>query len=129
MNAHQFGNELEAEFGSKSREMVRFIKTVALDALSSVVKMSPVASGRFRGNWDTSIGAASSKAFDTATPDASLTRGDVALANFGAFKAVYLSNSLPYALRLENGYSGQAPSGMVAVTVARLDLKYGRVEL
>lgn len=30
----------------------------------------------------------------------------------------YITNSLPYAKRLEDGYSTQAPAGMVALTVA-----------
>ena len=32
---------------------------------------------------------------------------------------IYLSNGLPYAKRLENGWSRQAPTGMVRINVAR----------
>ena len=30
-----------------------------------------------------------------------------------------ITNSLPYAIRVENGYSTQAPAGMVKVTVVQ----------
>jgi len=30
---------------------------------------------------------------------------------------IYLTNNLPYAQRLEEGYSQQAPAGMVALTI------------
>lgn len=33
-------------------------------------------------------------------------------------KKFYFANSLPYAFRLENGWSKQAPMGMVKVTTA-----------
>jgi hypothetical protein len=34
---------------------------------------------------------------------------------------IYLQNSLPYALRLENGWSKQAPGGVLALTVNELE--------
>ena len=34
-------------------------------------------------------------------------------------KVQFFTNNLPYAAALENGHSGQAPGGMVRVTVAR----------
>jgi len=129
MNAHEFSLSLDTAFAEKKNEILRFVKTVALDALSGVVKMSPVVTGRFRGNWDTSIGVASTQTFDTTTASASLERGGSALANYHNFAPVHLSNNLPYATVLENGSSSQAPNGVVAVTVARINLKYGRVEI
>jgi hypothetical protein len=34
---------------------------------------------------------------------------------------IYLTNSLPYARRLEYGWSKQAPAGMVRITVANFE--------
>ncbi|NBT33816.1 MAG: hypothetical protein EBT13_18445 [Rhodobacteraceae bacterium] len=37
---------------------------------------------------------------------------------------IYIQNNLPYANRLENGWSGQAPQGMVALTVAEVSAAF-----
>ena len=76
--------------------------------------------GRFRGNWQ--IG------FDT-PPQGAIDRidksGQETLAANGAILAgyranevntIYFVNNVPYAVRLEFGYSKQAPRGMVRVT-------------
>ena len=34
---------------------------------------------------------------------------------------IYIQNNLPYANRLENGWSNQAPAGMVALTIAEVE--------
>jgi hypothetical protein len=92
------------------------IRKATYDLFSSAVRMSPVDTGRFRANWNVSYG----------TPDAS----ESASTNAGrgvseAAKAltlpvggvVYLTNGLPYARRLEYGWSKQAPYGMIRYSV------------
>lgn len=95
------------------------VRKVALDVGSRVVLRSPVDTGRFRANWQYGVGAPVLKT--TETVDAS---GTETIARIGTLAAtarlgdvIYLSNSLPYALRLEAGYSKQAPAGMVGLTV------------
>jgi hypothetical protein len=102
-------------------------KKVGLDALAGVVKKSPVDTGRFRGNWHLTITPS-----DTATeftdkqsrgspPGGAATASAVsALSALQPYGVAYLQNALPYAERLENGYSKQAPQGMVALTLAEL---------
>ena len=43
----------------------------------------------------------------------------------GKFPTITVQNNLPYIDRLENGYSKQAPAGMVSVTLAGLQARYG----
>jgi hypothetical protein len=39
---------------------------------------------------------------------------------------IFLTNALPYAIRLENGWSKtQAPQGMVKLSLAEITAKYG----
>ena len=100
-------------------------KKVALDALAGVVKKSPVDTGRFRGNWHLTVTPS-----DTTTPfvdkqpvGSPPARAVAELANLmqlQPYGIAYLQNALPYAERLENGWSKQAPRGMVALTVAEL---------
>lgn len=97
----------------------RVLRRSALDVLRRVIIRSPVDTGRFRGNWVVGLsqpGVAESGALDK-VGGVTINNGMNKLqgAKFGM--NVFITNNLPYALRLENGWSQQAPSGMVAVTV------------
>ena len=41
---------------------------------------------------------------------------------------IWIQNNAPYGPALEDGHSGQAPSGMVAVTFAELEVMFAKVE-
>lgn len=75
--------------------------------------------GRFRGNWQLGVGALPSGTLDRTDPSG---KGTVTV-NLGkipedaAGRVYYLANNLPYAQRLEHGWSRQAPEGIVARTV------------
>lgn len=78
--------------------------------------------GRFRANWQIGIGA-----LNTATTDnvdkgggPTLQRLSAAAKATSAGQVVWLSNSLPYAQKLEAGWSKQAPAGMVGLTLIDL---------
>jgi hypothetical protein len=97
------------------------LRKVALDIGQSVVQMSPVKTGRFRANWYPGIGTAqltTTAEVDT-TGSKSIARITGLQQSMFAGQVVYLSNSLPYAQKLEGGSSKQAPLGMVRVTVER----------
>lgn len=83
-----------------------------------VILKSPFDTGRFRANWQFSaagIQRATSMAVD---PDWQVTLhrlvADIKQTRAGG--VTYLSNSLPYAVPLENGWSKQAPQGMAKLT-------------
>lgn len=94
-------------------------RQTALNLLSGVVKRSPVDTGRFRGNWQTSIDTPPSGVLDSTdkSGSSSISAGVSALTNFEIGLPIYIANNLPYARRLEDGYSKQAPAGMVRLTV------------
>jgi hypothetical protein len=82
---------------------------------------SPVDTGRFRANWQ----------FGRVLPQGALDQvdksGAAAIARMAgqvtSVKAggeVWIVNNLPYAGKLEYGYSQQAPSGMARITLANL---------
>lgn len=78
--------------------------------------------GRFRANWQIGIGALNAVTTDDADKSGGPTMQRLTLAAkaTGAGKVVWISNSLPYAQRLEAGWSKQAPAGMVGLTVIDL---------
>lgn len=97
------------------------LQKVALDLFTQIVLKSPVRTGRFRNNWYPAIGTISGEmnisAMDPAG-SASLSRIQSVVSQFGPNKVIYMSNNLPYANKLEYGYSRQAPVGMVRVSIA-----------
>ncbi|WP_019209149.1 hypothetical protein [Yersinia massiliensis] len=75
--------------------------------------------GRFRGNWQ--VGLDIQPDGETGRIDKSgnmtLAVGNYMLEQFKVgTKAIYFTNNVPYAYRLEFGHSSQAPNGMVRIT-------------
>jgi hypothetical protein len=77
--------------------------------------------GHFRGNWQFATGACPEGILDTIDPNGDATvailRGQIEGFAFG--QTGYLANNLPYSLRVEFGWSTQAPGGMVRIAVER----------
>ena len=77
--------------------------------------------GRFRANWNFSIGSVdnSFRIHPDPTGSGATARLVAGAIEFKAGQTAFIVNNLPYAIPLEFGHSSQAPSGMVRVTVAR----------
>lgn len=83
--------------------------------------------GRFRGNWQVTFDRPAVGAIDrvdkagTATLDA----GREVLAHYdsGEYGSIWFTNNVPYAQRLEYGWSKQAPAGIVRVVAAEINSK------
>lgn len=105
------------------------VRRFTFDLFSRVIMRSPVDTGRFRGAWAIGFGAP-----NPSTNEGVLDPGGVNTTGTGSSKSknwvqmelqrhpvgdsiVYLTNSLPYAMRLEYGWSKQAPYGMVRLTI------------
>jgi len=103
-----------AQRTTKSIEQVARVATFKV--MSKVHLKSPVDTGRFRANWNYSEGAPNYTFTESTASGRGATEAQRALS--GAIGGVaYFSNGLPYAYRLEYGWSKQAPSGMVRVSV------------
>jgi len=95
------------------------VKAIVVGIHARVDKRSPVDTGRFRGNWQLGIGSAPGGTLERLDKTGGETSVSIAAAIPGdaAGNVYYIANNLPYAQRLENGWSQQAPSGMVALTM------------
>ena len=91
-----FANVVEQDFERKYRGLITNIG-------NHLVALSPVDTGRYKGNHHVSFNAPS-YAVDVGV--------GLQLPPQGTFPTVYIQNNLPYALRLEQGHSGQAPTGV-----------------
>lgn len=125
-----FQRQLKKYLKVVDKEGTKGIRSVSLQALKMVMKKSPVDKGTFRGNWNVGI----NKIDDSYDYDAggntakysvdqnTFNRGGVIIGGVKIGDGINISNALPYANRLEFGYSDQAPSGMIRTTEHELKL-------
>ncbi|MGB1388669.1 MAG: hypothetical protein ACPG61_07255 [Paracoccaceae bacterium] len=114
-----FGSDL-AQFEAKTAGKLDLaVRGIALELFSRVILRTPVDTGRARGNWQVQIGSIpnGTLALDDRSGTATVSKAQAAASGMDAGDVIYLTNNLPYARRLEEGYSAQAPAGMVALSV------------
>lgn len=103
-------------------------KRVAGEVLQKVVTQNPVDTGLSRGNWRTSVGVIDGTTDSTLldkSGQGSISRGIATIQSGGGVgRLVYIANSLPYIVRLNNGYSMQAPANFVDLSVQSVVNKY-----
>ena len=105
-------NDVTARIQQRVNQQVR---AVTIGVFSSVIKMTPVDTGRAKGNWQCTIGSPANGTNQLADSEGAM----IATVPNPAGSKVYLTNNLPYIQKLEYGHSTQAPSGMVRVSIDR----------
>jgi hypothetical protein len=111
-----FAADLQKLCDKAQGKMELVVRKTALQLQSSMISMSPVDTGRFRGNWQCGIGQKNTSTGDAPNSDA-LGRTAQALPAWKPGQMIWLTNSLPYSYRLEHGWSKQSPGGMVRLTI------------
>lgn len=109
-------------------DLVKQQKEIVADVIQGVVLQSPVDTGAFRANHRVSVGSVDQSANESEKDKSgtgTIANGLQNLVTLRPFQTVYISNSLPYALRLENGWSNQAPVGVYKTTFNYIVQKYG----
>lgn len=109
-------------------EADQFTKRVTGEVLQKVVVASPVDTGAFRSNWRVAINTIDISTDLTLTDrsgQGAISRGLATIASGGGLgKVVFVSNSLKYAVPLNNGHSQQAPIGFVDLSLQSVLNKY-----
>lgn len=110
-------------------------RAVVLSLFRSIIESTPVGNpelwktppppgyvgGRARGNWQTSTGTPPSDPVDRVDPQGTEAADEVKRNMGKNGETVSLTNNLPYIHRLEyDGWSSQAPNGMVRINVKRV---------
>jgi len=109
------------------------VKRVALAAYREINRASPVDKGTFRANWVAStdtIDRSADLSKTTKDVNEAVTAATAVITNGAKLgTTVFISNSVPYAGKLEDGYSPQAPAGVVAPTLTTIKnaLEEGRL--
>jgi hypothetical protein len=97
-------------------------RAVALDMFSRIIVHSPVDTGRFRGNWmiDVSIVPEGWAEQYDRSGQATIDKSRAMLSAYKLGYEIHIRNNVPYAVRLENGWSQQAPAGVVKVSMLEI---------
>ena len=131
MSAKEFTLQLNKEILETDEKIDIALQKIGVDALKNVVKKSPVDTGRFRGNWQTTISGTTSNTLKRTdrVGNATINAGTTKIVRFDykKNKRIFIQNNLPYANRLENGWSKQAPKGMVSQTIQLLNARYREI--
>jgi hypothetical protein len=101
----------------------RAVRMIVIEVGSSIIRMTPVDTGRLKGEWQFTIQPAAiptgreDKDQSGATTAARLTAGSI---EFRAGMVGYITNLMPYAIPIELGHSKvKSPQGMVRITLER----------
>lgn len=95
----------------------RAVRMIVIEVGSSIIRMTPVDTGRLKGEWQFTIQPATSETGLTGNASQAKLVGDSI--EFKAGTVGYITNLMPYAIPMEMGGSQQAPAGMVRVTLER----------
>lgn len=115
-----------ATIAKRNKERMRATVAKATRSITAnVIRQSPVLTGLFKNNWMVGINEKNTSTTryvaKTATGEpggAVLKRATATINGVKLGDIIHVSNSLPYAWRLEYGYSKKAPAGMVRVNAA-----------
>jgi len=85
--------------------------------------------GQARRNWQVTFDVPARSVRDGVDPQGQLAIGEgyATIGRIARPSLMWISNPLPYMDALENGWSKQAPTGMVAQAVRLISQKYARV--
>ena len=115
-------------FGVKAlKDADKFTKRITGEMLQQVVVATPVDTGQARGNWRVSVGVLDKKTDQTQdrSGQGSISNGIATIQSGGGIgKVVYISNSLKYIEKLNNGWSMQAPKNFMQIAFMNVVNKY-----
>lgn len=97
-------------------------RAISINLLNGLTLVSPVDTGRFRGNWFLSLGKSSRQTDSNRRATAAVIEGISVIGKAKAinYPTIILSNNLPYGERLNDGYSTQAPKKFIEKEIDRV---------
>ena len=110
-------SDIDTAFANLELFGEKIVRGTLLGMTSKIITRSPVDTGRFRNNWIPSFDAPASGTASNASGNSASSAAQ-AITQWQVGQTFYLTNNLPYSVRLEFGHSPQAPNGMLRLTLA-----------
>jgi len=121
-NAKSFTAQLLKFAAFAELDAEKVIRKTIIDLFSHIAEATPVDTGRARANWNLDFNGDANDLIEEVQGKSNANKiisGKVAEFRYQITQGyVYIYNNLEYIEALENGWSDQAPEGMVAVTLA-----------
>ncbi len=117
VNAHLFSDQLMQLSTFVSGQFEKVVRKTCFDLYRRIIKRTPVDTGRAKGGWGITT--------EVDAPDGDV--GSVALDFSIEDGQVIIYNNVDYISYLEHGHSKQAPTGMVAVSLAEFNAHFEQV--
>lgn len=99
-----------------TQNMTQVLVLVMAEVDARLKMKSPVLTGRFRASWTIGAGQVDTSVAPESTPGQAVAVPEPRIPAITMGQTYYHANSLPYARRLEYGWSNKAPGGMVRLT-------------
>lgn len=140
--AASFTDQLRAESAAIDKALKDTVRVVAIECFGGVIMGTPVGNpslwqspappgytgGTARANWQLTNGAPAQGEVNAADSGNATRSAVISELPRLQFTGKYtLANNLPYIERLEDGWSTQAPQGMVKLSVARVEPMIPRI--
>lgn len=116
-----FGGDIRAFSRKTGITFDKIVRKVCIDLTRDLVMLTPVDTGLARSNWFNG-----NTRITTVNEGTAMKSGAPSIAGAARFASTlkaggvfYITNNLPYIMKLEYGSSTQAPSGMVRITAQR----------
>lgn len=112
-----------SQFSFDAIELTEEVRmAVEEEVFRSVIKDTPVDEGRLRGNWQATKNSPATGTLDSIDKNGAQTidKAVQLVRSSEPDQTLYLTNNLPYAVRIEYGYSDKAPEGMVRRNLSRI---------
>ena len=121
-NIKSFDADLAKFIAVQGVSVDKAVRTIAMKLYNGITQMTPIDTGRAKGNWNMGIGA----------PNLSINEGARSIQPFNpklgdGLKTIYITNNLPYINVLEYGNANREPVGMVKVTMNNIKVEIANV--
>ena len=119
INTAEFMRSFDEYVNKTQKTADQAMREVGAGIFTGITKAWPVDTARSRGNWQIGIDKQPKNELDTTeNPD---PRELPKLDGVEGDTEIWFVNNVPYAERLEYGWSQQAPSGAVRITLSRFE--------
>lgn len=124
-NNDKFRAGISKSIDKTKSKTAQYFQKLTIDLSTSIILKTPVDKGQLHWNWFVGNGYINNATSEHTGDDkgGASTRNALEISSTRVNgQTIFITNSLPYAYRIEyEGYSKQAPAGMVRVTLAELN--------
>lgn len=118
---NKWKRQFDAQIKSSIKASEKTIRAAAITVGNAIIGITPVDLGTLQANWKAEVNNAPSgttNSTNKAEATSSMVSGTI---NYKIKDTIYIANNMPYAKRINDGYSKQAPTFFVQKEARKFD--------